>query len=57
MIIDPLPLAFGRLYRVVTPLQPGPVNPMPAILSSPKPTIANVGGVAALVSSLWARVH
>jgi hypothetical protein len=42
-IDDPLPPAFGRVYRVVTPQQPGPANPMPAILSSPRSTIAPVG--------------
>jgi len=41
--VDPLPEAPSRLYRVVTPQQPGPVNPTPAILASPKPVVCDVG--------------
>jgi hypothetical protein len=37
-IIDPLPSAPTRVYRIVTPQQPGIANEMPAILKSPKPT-------------------
>jgi hypothetical protein len=47
IIADPLPPAFGRIYRVVTPQQPGPVLPMPAILSSPRSVVTDVGGNAA----------
>jgi hypothetical protein len=42
-IFDPLPRADGRLYRIVTPKEIGPVNPMPAILTSPKSVEAQVG--------------
>jgi hypothetical protein len=45
-ITDPLPPASGRIYRIVTPQEPGPENPMPAILDSPKPADADVGGNA-----------
>ena len=47
-VVDPMPLARGRLYRVVTPRQPGEVNPMPAILASPTPTVTDLGGDATL---------
>ncbi len=47
-VVDPMPLARGRLYRVVTPRQPGEVNPMPAILASPTPTVTYPGGDARL---------
>jgi hypothetical protein len=46
-ITDPLPLAEGRIYRVMS-AQPGPANPMPAILTSPKNTIADFGGTTSL---------
>ncbi len=45
--VDPLPPSAMRIYRLVTPQQPGPVNPMPAILKSPKPTAADFDGTAA----------
>jgi len=41
-IVDPLPLAEQRIYRIVTPQEPGPANPQPAILTSPKAATANV---------------
>ena len=47
-VLDPLPPARGRLYRVVTPQPPGEVNPMPAILASPSPTVMDLGGDARL---------
>jgi hypothetical protein len=43
---DPLPPAAGRLYRLVTPQQPGPVNPMPAILASPQSIVTETGSDA-----------
>ncbi|MCI0748740.1 MAG: lamin tail domain-containing protein, partial [Verrucomicrobia subdivision 3 bacterium] len=45
-ISDPLPAALGRVYRIVTPQQAGPVNPLPAILTSPRSTVANYGSNA-----------
>jgi hypothetical protein len=44
--IDPLPPSTMRVYRLVTPQQPGPVNPMPAILRSPKATSSDFDGTA-----------
>jgi len=41
--VDPMPRADGRLYRIVTPQEAGPINPMPAILTSPKSVVASVG--------------
>jgi hypothetical protein len=42
-ILDPLPRADGRLYQIVTPQEAGPINPMPAILTSPKSVVASIG--------------
>jgi hypothetical protein len=42
-VFDPLPPAYGRIYQMVSPQQPGPVNPSPAILNSPPNVIAEIG--------------
>jgi hypothetical protein len=42
-LVDPLPMAVSRLYRLLTPQLAGPTNPMPAILTSPQSVIAGVG--------------
>jgi hypothetical protein len=47
-IVDPLPQVANRIYRLVTPQLPGPANPLPAVLSSPKSTVASFGGTAVL---------
>src|SRR5438874_1416144 len=47
-VTDPLPPGFSRIYRVVTPALPGPANPMPAILSSPRSTTVDADGQANL---------
>jgi hypothetical protein len=44
--IDPLPPAPSRLYRIVTPQQPGVANEMPAILKSPRATATGFNGAA-----------
>jgi hypothetical protein len=44
--LDTLPRAEGRIYRVVQPPSPGPTNPTPLILTSPKTVIADLGGDA-----------
>jgi hypothetical protein len=41
---DPLPRVASRIYRLVTPAIPGPANPLPAILSSPKSAIIDFNG-------------
>jgi hypothetical protein len=45
-VVDPLPAVFGRLYQLVTPQQSGTVNPLPAILKSPRAAVADFGGEA-----------
>src|SRR5439155_5227709 len=47
-VTDPLPPGFSRIYRVVTPALPGPANPMPAIISSPRATTVDADGQADL---------
>jgi hypothetical protein len=43
-IVDPLPLARGRVYQLLTPQLPGPANPQPAVLGSPQSASTEVGG-------------
>ena len=47
-VTDPLPPGFSRIYRIVTPALPGPANPMPVILSSPRSTTVDADGQAKL---------
>jgi hypothetical protein len=42
-VIDPLPAVAQRIYRLVTPQQPGGVSQGPAILQSPRAALAHVG--------------
>lgn len=44
--VDPLPPVMGRVYHLVTPQQPGPILPLPSIVSSPANVIAQMGGQA-----------
>jgi hypothetical protein len=46
IFVDPLPPSPMRVYRLVTPQQPGAANPMPAILTSPKTTATDYDGAA-----------
>src|SRR5206468_3052178 len=47
-ITDPLPPGYSRIYRIVTPPVPGPANPLPAIIESPRSATADPGGEATL---------
>lgn len=47
-VLDLLPPAASRVYRVVIPVHPGSANPSPVILQSPETVIAEVGENPAL---------
>jgi hypothetical protein len=42
-VVDTLPLAEGRLYVLTNPPPPGPTNPTPLILTSPRNVITDFG--------------